>query len=154
MDGPQANDPEAGFVGSYLLYLLASVSERASAEFHAHARNQGVRMPEWRVLACLHDGDGAMITRLAQFALMEQSRLTKIVDQMAARGLVTRRADPRDGRRVRVHLTAAGRRLAAQLTADARAHEARILDRLDPDDAARIKPILKKLLAGLKEGAE
>ncbi|MEM8742736.1 MAG: MarR family transcriptional regulator, partial [Pseudomonadota bacterium] len=83
-----------------------------------------------------------------------QSRLTRIVDQMAARGLVTRRADPRDGRRVRVHLTEAGRALAARLTADARAHEARLLARLTEDDAARIKPMLQGMLAGLSGEAE
>ena len=141
-----ANQP---FVTSYLLYLLAAVSERASAEFHAHARNAGLRVPEWRVLACLADEDGAMITRLARLSLMEQSRLTRIIDQMAERGLVSRASDPEDRRRVRVFLTEAGRELALRLIADARAHEARILDVLGGEDAARIKPILETLLAQL-----
>ncbi|MEM9048243.1 MAG: MarR family transcriptional regulator [Pseudomonadota bacterium] len=151
MDGQQHPADQTGFVGSYLLYLLAAVSERASAEFHAHARKAGLRVPEWRVLACLCDSDGAMITHLAQLSLMEQSRLTRIVDQMAARGLLTRRADPRDGRRVLVYLSQEGRALAARLTRDARDHEAQILARLTPEDAARIKPILQGLLAGLEE---
>lgn len=137
------------FVTSYLLYLLAAVSDRVSAEFHAHAREAGLRVPEWRVLACLADEDGAMVTRLARLSLMEQSRLTRIIDQMADRGLVSRRSDPEDGRRVRVFLTAAGRELALGLIADARAHEARILGALGGEDAARIKPILEALLAQL-----
>ena len=141
----------APFVGDYLLYLLAAVSDEASAQFHAHARETGLRVPEWRVLACLYDEDGAMITRLARLSLLEQSRLTKIIDQMAERGLVRRTPDPADARRVRVFLTESGRAIATRLVSDARQHETRILARLTPADAAVIKPILKVLLGCLDE---
>lgn len=140
---------DAPFVSDYLLYLLAAVSDRASAQFHAHARTHGLRVPEWRVLACLADEDGAIVTRLAALSLLEQSRLTRIVDQMAQRGLVTRRPDPQDARRVRVYLTDEGRRLATRLVIDARAHEAGVLALLDPDDAQALKPLLKTLLSQL-----
>ena len=95
--------------------LLAAASEGASAEFHAKVREQGLRVPEWRVLAILVEQDGAMITRLAKFALMEQSRLTRIIDQMIERGLVRRAPDREDGRRVRIWLTPDGRRRAEAL---------------------------------------
>lgn len=146
------SDPnENGFVPGYLLYLLAASSDRASAQFHAHVRSQGLRVPEWRVLACLVDDDGMMITQLAKLSLMEQSRMTRIVDQMDARGLVTRAPDRDDKRRVRVCLTADGRALADTLVADARAHEAKLLSSLADTDAERIKVVLKALLDTLEE---
>ena len=74
-----------GFVENYLLYLLAAASEKASADFHEEVRAAGVRVPEWRVLACLADEDGAMITHLAALALAEQSRLTRIIDNNGGR---------------------------------------------------------------------
>jgi DNA-binding MarR family transcriptional regulator len=107
------DDPKAPFVPNYLLYLLAAASEAASARFHSHVRTRGLRVPEWRVMACLTDTDGSMVTELARYAMIEQSRLTKIIIQMDARGLVTRRSDPTDGRRVRVFLTPQGRALAS-----------------------------------------
>ncbi|MCV2888780.1 MarR family winged helix-turn-helix transcriptional regulator [Ruegeria aquimaris] len=134
------------FVTGYLLYLLAASSEQASAQFHDHVRARGLRVPEWRVLACLVDNDGMMITRLARLSLMEQSRMTRIVDQMDARGLVTRVADSNDKRRVRVRLTAEGRDLAEALVKDARRHETRLLSALADTDAARIKGVLRTLL--------
>ncbi|KIN64269.1 Transcriptional regulator, MarR family [Sulfitobacter noctilucicola] len=140
-----------GFVSSYLLYLLAAVSDRASAQFHTHARAYGLRVPEWRVLACLMDEDGAMVTRLAHLSLLEQSRLTKIVDQMVARGLVSRRADAKDKRRVRVFLSDEGRKLATGLIDDARAHEENLLGRLSQSEAAALKPVLQKLLRSLDQ---
>lgn len=101
------------------------------------------------MLACLSDTDGEMVTRLAEFALMEQSRLTRIIERMEEKGWVRRAADTEDRRRVRVHLTEAGRALATRLVQEARAHEAALLGALEGSDAARIKRALKSLLARL-----
>lgn len=138
------------FVESYLLYLLAAASEKASAQFHANVREHGLRVPEWRVLAILVDRDGAMITRLADFALIEQSRLTRIIDQMDIRGLVRRKSDSNDRRRVRVFLTAKGRRMAQSLVADARLHEQKLLASIGGVNAEQLKPLLTMLLQKLE----
>lgn len=148
-EGLPVAEAEPSFVDNYLLYLLAAVSHQASGQFHAHVRSEGVRVPEWRVLATLNDEDGAMVTKLARISLLEQSHLTKIIDQMAVRGLVTRRPDPDDARRVRVFLTDEGRILATRLVTDARAHEIGILALLSKEEAATLKPILQRLLAQL-----
>lgn len=142
-------DTPTGFVSDYLLYLLAAASDAASGQFHATVRQAGLRVPEWRVLACLFDRDGAMITQLAGFALVEQSRLTRIIAQMDDRGLVSRRGDPQDGRRVRVFLTQDGRDLASHLVIKAREHEAGLLKILQDNDGARLKPALRSLLGAL-----
>lgn len=142
------------FVSNYLLYLLAAASDVASGQFHARVREEGLRVPEWRVLACLHDRDGSMITRLARFALIEQSRLTRIIMQMDERGLVSRRDDPEDRRRVRVFLTPAGRALAERLVADAREHEIELMKILKNVDGERLKPTLRSLLNALDPAAE
>lgn len=141
------------FVDDYLLYLLAAVSHSASAQFHAHVRTLGLRVPEWRVLACLADADGAMVTRLARLSLLEQSRLTRILDQMEDRGLIRRRPDPQDARRVRVYQTDEGRALSERLVEDARTHESQLLKQLAPKDAQAIKPVLKALLASMGKPA-
>ena len=148
-----ANIPNAsnsGFVSSYLLYLLAAASEAASKQFHARVREMGLRVPEWRVVACLHDQDGLMVTQLAHFALMEQSRLTRIIDQMETRGLVDRRSDEGDGRRVRIYLTDEGQAISAQLVTAAKAHEKQLLKSLPKEDAAHLKPALIALLNSLE----
>ncbi|EAV41551.1 transcriptional regulator, MarR family protein [Stappia aggregata IAM 12614] len=137
------------FVSSYLLYLLAASSEAASHQFHIRVRELGLRVPEWRVLACLYDQDGLMITQLARYSLMEQSRMTRIVDQMEKRGLVVRKSDEGDGRRVRVHLTDAGQKLSSDVVEEAMEHERTLLSALNQADADRIKPSLERLLASL-----
>lgn len=145
-DDAQAPDGrEDRFLDDYLLFLLASVSAAASEEFHAIVRAHGLKVPEWRVLACLHDRDGQMVTHLAALALMEQSRLTRVLERMEERGLITRRGDASDRRRVRVHLTAKGAALAQDMVAQARAHEARTLALLPAARARQLKATLRRM---------
>ncbi|MCC5987596.1 MAG: winged helix-turn-helix transcriptional regulator [Pararhodobacter sp.] len=139
----------APFLGDYLLFLLAAASASASAGFHAIVRQNGLRVPEWRVLACLHDRDGQMVTRLAALALMEQSAMTRVIERMEERSLVTRRSDPRDRRRVRVFLAPDGRALLEALLNLARDQEAQVLACLPPEQRRALKPMLASLLAAL-----
>ena len=137
------------FLEDYLLFLLAAASASASAGFHQIIRENGLRVPEWRALACLHDKDGQMITRLAALALMEQSAMTRVIERMEERNLVERRGDTRDRRRVRVHLAPEGRALVETLVAEARSHEARVLALLPRGEHQRLKQSLAHLIRAL-----
>lgn len=151
MVDPSSPNPESAgsFLEDYLLFLLAAASASASAGFHTIVRQHGLRVPEWRVLACLHDRDGQMVTRLAALALMEQSAMTRVVERMEERGLVRRRSDSRDRRRVRVFLSDEGRALLGPLLLLAREQEAQVMQSLPPDQRAALKPMLASLLSAL-----
>lgn len=148
------NTDATNFVSNYLLYLLAAASDAASEQFHAAVRAQGIRVPEWRVLACLHDRDGDIVTRLSDFALIEQSRLSKIIVRMEEKGLVRRGHDKEDKRRMRVWLTDQGRSIARDLVTQAKQHETTLLAGLQGKEGAVIKPALLSLLQTLKPDSE
>lgn len=141
-----APEAEADFVDDYLLYLLARASAGASAQFHAVVKARGVSVLEWRVLGQLSSGP-ATVSLLAERALSQQPTLTKVLDRMAAQGLVARLEDVADRRRVHVRLTDKGQRLAAELVPLARAHEARVLAGYSPREAAALKRTLRTLIA-------
>jgi DNA-binding MarR family transcriptional regulator len=101
---------------------------------------------EWRVLGQLASGP-ASVSMLAERALSQQPTLTKVLDRMAAEGLIVRLADAADRRRVSVRLTEKGQRLAAELIPLAREHEARVLAGYAPREAAALKRTLKTLIA-------
>jgi len=133
------------FVEDYLLALLAQASHAASADFHARLKARGVAVPVWRVLATLHGAeDGATVGQLGKACLMQQPTMSKLLDRMAAEGLLVR---TRQGRQTRIALTPAGAALADQLVAEARAHEAALLAR-----HAAAAPALKALLRGIISG--
>lgn len=146
-----ADDSSHRFLEDYLLFLLAAASASASAGFHQIIRDNGLRVPEWRALACLHDKDGQMITRLAALALMEQSAMTRVIERMEERNLVERRGDTRDRRRVRVFLAPEGRALVDVLVVEARAHEARIMALLPATERQRLKQALAHLISALPD---
>ena len=149
-DAPRIAPPGSAqptrFVDDYLLYLLAAASHAASADFHRAVRRHGLRVPDWRVLACACDADGLMITELAELTLFEQSRLTKVVDQLEAKRWIERRGDATDKRRVRVFITPAGRAKVVPLMQAARAHEQVILAGLPPATRETLKAGLRQLI--------
>ncbi|WP_431282017.1 MarR family winged helix-turn-helix transcriptional regulator [Humitalea sp. 24SJ18S-53] len=138
---------EPRFIDEYLLYLLARASHTVSAEFHKVLRTQDVGVAEWRVLATLHGSGGESVGVLADACLMQQPTMTKTLDRMAREGLVERGVDAGDGRIVRVRLTEQGAVAAAGLVDAARAHEATVIARMRPGEAATVKALLHGLLA-------
>jgi DNA-binding MarR family transcriptional regulator len=129
------------FVEDYLLALLARASHAVSADFHARLKARGVAVPAWRVLASL-SGQPRSVGELANFCLMQQPTMSKLLDRMAAEGLVRR---TRSGRETRIALTEQGQALAEALVADARAHEAALLSR-HAEAAPTLKALLKALI--------
>jgi DNA-binding MarR family transcriptional regulator len=136
-----------GFVDNYLLYLLAAASHAVSADFHAHVRKAGLRVPEWRVIASLASQSPLRVTELAARTFYDQPRLTKTIARMAENGLVARSGDALDGRIVLVSLTAKGRAVARPLIAEARRHEEIVLADMAPKDRLRLKSFLKTFAA-------
>ena len=134
------------FVNDYLLYLLARASSEVSAQFHQRLKTHGLQVAEWRVLASLSDGDGMTIGELAARALQRQPTMTKIITRMADAGLVERRPDASDRRKVRIFITGDGRRRVDDALADAKAHEQEVLADYSPTEAAQMKSMLLALV--------
>ncbi len=139
-------DDASPFVDSYLLYLLAATSHALSSQFHRQVKEQGVKVQTWRVLACLIDRPGLMLTELAQFVLLEQSHLTKIIDHLQAAGFVDKHHDTTDRRRIQIYITSAGRDLVEPLIAAAKTHQRQAMSVLTGDEEKQLRGILHKLI--------
>ena len=142
----QSDDTAAPFIDGYLAYLLARASHLISAEFHVVVRRSRLPVLQWRVRATLADGQVSSIGEVAAIILVPQSTLTRVAARMVAAGLLLRADDAQDRRVTRVRLSAKGLKLAARLVAQARAHEAAVVDGLGAEDAATLKRILRRLI--------
>ena len=91
-------------------YLLFQMVSRLSSAMLEHARPLGITVARFRVLAQLVDTDGIRIRDLVRECAVEQSAMSRVVDQLERDGLVTRRAGSGDNRAVTVWLTAEGRK--------------------------------------------
>jgi DNA-binding MarR family transcriptional regulator len=68
-------------------------------------------MDAWRVVRVLADGRGHFMTELSESSFLPPGSLTRLIDHLVEENLVYRRGDDVDRRRIRVHLSARGRRL-------------------------------------------
>jgi DNA-binding MarR family transcriptional regulator len=134
------------FIDDYLAYLLARASHLISAEFHVVVQRTRLPVLQWRVLATLADAQVSSIGQVADIVLVPQSTLTRVAARMVQAGLLLRADDAADRRITRIRLSAKGLKLAARLVAQARAHEAAVVEALGEDDAATLKRILRRLI--------
>jgi MarR family transcriptional regulator, lower aerobic nicotinate degradation pathway regulator len=93
-----------------------------------------------RLLGILRDREPAMLD-LAHHLNLEKSSVTGLIDRAERRGLVERTTAPHDGRAIHVRLTAEGRRLAAELTAQASEALSGLLDAIPARDRARLSTL-------------
>ena len=144
---PDLDVAPQGVIGR-LHRVAALLTDELVAVYREHGLGEG----DFDVLATLRRA-GAPYERtpgeLAEHTMITTGGMTKRIDRLEEAGLVTRRSSERDGRGRVVALTELGReRIDAAVTAHL-ANERRLLDELDPADAAELERILTLWLARL-----
>ena len=137
------------------------MSERAANLLGAHAlvvadrmrEAAGMELSSAAVLSALETfADGASIDELRRILGLSHSGGVRIVKRLEGQGLVARERDPADGRAVRLHLTATGRRAARRLLAARIAAIEPLLGVLPAAQRASLEGLLERLLAGVTHG--
>ncbi len=138
-----------GPLDGYLPYLLNRAGARIATAFSEEVRPLGASLQTWRVLAALHERDGRRMGDLSETTSIEVSTLTRLVDNMESKGLVSRRRDATDARAVTLHATLAGRRLTRRLLPIAERYEAVSLRGFEAREAEALKAALRRLYANM-----
>ncbi|MBV6273937.1 MarR family transcriptional regulator [Alcaligenaceae bacterium CGII-47] len=134
------------FIDDYLPALLAHTSKCISSEFHEIARQNGLSVSEWRVMASLSGGGPLSVGQLAQVTLSKQSTVTRLLDRMQAKGQVERLRHEIDRRVILVRITPEGAKVVDHLIVLAREHELRVLEPLGRVRAEDLKSMLRQLI--------
>ena len=80
------------------------------------ARQFGISRAQWTVLIRLDRCEGLKQSELAEMLDLQPISLTRLLDRLAANGLIERRPDPHDRRANRLYLTPAARPLIEDLS--------------------------------------
>ena len=134
---------------AHLGYWLRAVSNHVSHAFKARVETHGVTVAEWVVLRALFDGDGIKPSELATKLGMTRGAISKLVDRLVAKDLVSVRSDARDGRAQVITLRASGRRLVPTLAALADDNDAEAFGHLGRQQRARLLATLQTIVAHL-----
>jgi DNA-binding MarR family transcriptional regulator len=125
--------------------LLARVTQRVARQMEATLAGSGLSLEQWRVLDLLADAQGHSMSEIAEHAMVPAPTLTKIVDRLVDNGLVHRRVDERDRRRVLVFATDGGAELHTQVAPQIKQAEDDAVAELTPDHAAQLVQLLTRL---------
>ena len=98
-----------------LLILLNDVARLIRTQADRRARAHGMTRAQWMILVRLRRCGGMTQRELAEIVEVEPITVGRLVDRLAARGLVERRADPADRRVWRLHLTPAADPVLAEI---------------------------------------
>lgn len=101
---------------------------------------------QFRALRVLMRHGDMRPSALSEHLCIAPRSTTEVLDGLAAKGLVERRADPRDRRATLVGPTARGREVGEQISAARGSQSARFFDKLSPADRAELSRILGELL--------
>lgn len=93
---------------TYPFYLIGHLDQRYTAEMEAAMGAEAIGRPVWRTLLTLAQKPGLSIGEIADITLLKRSTLSRVVDRMAADGVVERRVRDADNRIIEVHITDAG----------------------------------------------
>ena len=134
---------------SNLLGALAVALSDALTEVTERSAHRGAAAPA--ALVTIAEESGITIERLRQVLQLSHSGTVRLIDCLAADGLVERQRG-RDQRSVSLMLTPAGREAAAAVLAERQSVLDRALSGLTAVERRTLMPLVEKLLAGVSAG--
>jgi DNA-binding MarR family transcriptional regulator len=126
---------------------------RLGRVFEKRLADEGMSLPQFRVLAFLSEGEWAA-SKVAEWLAVSRPSLTSLVDGLVEQGWVERKEHPTDRRSVLHHLTGPGRARLAQATELLSDGLDAVLDHLDVDERARAEDGLALLQTAMRRHYE
>lgn len=131
--------------------------ERTMRRVKAHTRQMfreqqfGVTIDQWVVLKRISEAsEGLSQAELSNGVFKDPAAITRILDQLSKRGLVTRVELESDRRVNLLTLTTTGLDLVRRMTPHVQDLRAKGLQFLSPEEAEQLKKLLDKMYAGLE----
>lgn len=132
----------------FMPYRLSVTSNRVSSAIASEYQALfGLRIPEWRLIAVIAEGDGMTQQALGMATRMDKVTVSRAATALVDRGLVQRRPNPDDQRSHLLSLTGAGQLLYESVAPKALEMEARIFAGFSTQEIAVFRAMLERLEA-------
>jgi DNA-binding MarR family transcriptional regulator len=134
-----------------LMRIVLSLPRRLDADL---VRSAGITANEYTTLMCLSEAPNRELRMadLASAAALSASRMTRLVDDLQKRGLVTKQASAEDGRGNIAKLTPAGlAKLEAAWPVHLASVRGRVFDHIDPSAVTKAAQALSEVAATLAD---
>jgi DNA-binding MarR family transcriptional regulator len=132
--------------------LVGKISTAINRTFLRTFATEGIEITteQWSVLACLWNKDKVTQQALCSLTSKDKPSMTRLIDKLEKRNLVTRVSDHNDRRINLIHLTEAGAALQQKATDLVQKIATRTLNNITEEELNVSRSVLKKIMANLK----
>ncbi len=131
---------------------LLRAREAVMRHFRPALRRHGMTEQQWRVLRALMTRPGMEVSELAEATFLLGPSVSRILRDLEALGLITRRLDKADQRRSIIALSADGEALIERVSPQSEAIYAEITRRFGAQKLSELQNMLRELESVLSEG--
>lgn len=154
-------DGSAAAVDEHVVRIEAAVAElfrlannRRIARERQQRLGTDLATTALELLRRVDDHGPVTVTRLSQLLGMSLATTSRTATDLESRGLLLRRDDPADGRIVRFVTSAKGRRARQRFQESTQRDLARVLERWEPSDRARLAELFGRLVDEMLDGRD
>jgi DNA-binding MarR family transcriptional regulator len=132
--------------------LVGKISTAINRTFLRAFVNEGMEITteQWSVMACLWEKDKVTQQALCDITAKDKPSMTRLIDKLEKRNLVTRVSDHNDRRINLIHLTDAGTALQQKATEIVQMVATKTLNNITEEELNTSRVVLKKIMANLK----
>lgn len=128
-------------------YLMKQVMNLLASEIEAELQDSTLTSAQWQPLFKLHLGQAGTVAELARECRLDTGAMTRMLDRLEAKGLVTRERSSTDRRVVNLALTDAGREAAQKIPAVLSKVQNNFLQGFSHEEWQQLKDLLRRVLA-------
>ena len=130
------------YVPAFITFIANELARSSTAVYQ---KRFGVNVTEWRILSLLVIEPGISASRICFIIGIDKGPVSRTLNAMQGRGLITIRADSSDGRTHSIALTPQGRALHDEIVVVALERERRLLNCLREDEQEVLIGLLRRL---------
>src|SRR3954465_15906912 len=134
---------DIGVLNEHLGYFIRRLQVWVFQDFIRTLAPVDIRPAQYSVLVVIAANPGLSQSDLADGLGTQRARLVRILDKLEKRGLTQRLASPTDRRSHALRLTREGQKLLKRATMLAAAHEAKLIEKLGPEQRKSMLALLQ-----------
>jgi Transcriptional regulators len=133
--------------------LVGKISTAINRTFLRAFANEGIEITteQWSVLACLWKKDKVTQQALCDLTAKDKPSMTRLIDKLEKRNLVTRVSDHNDRRINLIHLTETGAALQEKATELVQQIAMKTLNDITDEELNTSRTVLKKIMVNLNK---
>jgi len=138
--------------GAYLPHVLSRLMNLLNLQLLQHLRTKKLTIGQFRVLQFIQQFDGATINEISSDCVIEQSVVSRIVDQLEQRHIATRKKNRSNARYVQVFVTAKGRAVINEMDTLAKKIATNAASDLSAEEHTKLVELLRRVFHKANEG--